>query len=66
MAKIRKYQAEGSDWTIDSPVNDSSYIKLPKELNHSRKALAMAFCYVFESSRPSSSEILQENLILNT
>ena len=51
MTKIQKYHAEGSGWTIGSvieqniniskykPLSGSSYIKLPKELNHSRKAL---------------------------
>ena len=46
MTKIQKYQAEGSGWTIDSviekitnvskykPLSGSSYIIVPKELNH--------------------------------
>ena len=55
MAKIRKCQAEGSGWTIDSvivenikvlkckPLWSSSYLKLPKELNHSTKGLINTF-----------------------
>ena len=50
MSKIWKYHAEGSGWNIDSvieqnisiskfkPLSGSSYIKLPKEINHSKKA----------------------------
>ena len=49
--KIWKYQAEGSGWTINSVIeqninnskykllNSSSYIKLPKQLNDTRKVL---------------------------
>ena len=48
---MQKYQVESSGWTIDSvieqninfskykPLSGSGYIKLPKELNHSRKSL---------------------------
>ena len=51
MVKIGKHQTEGSGWTSDSvikqdikfskckPLNGSSYIKLQKELNKSRKRL---------------------------
>ena len=49
MTKIQKYQAEGLGWTIDliieqkisiskyEPLNCSSYVKLPKELNYLKK-----------------------------
>ena len=49
MSKIQKYLGKGSGWITDSvinhiiniseyyPLSGSSYIKLPKELNHSRK-----------------------------
>ena len=51
MRKIQKYQAEASGWIIYlvkeqnintskyKPLSSSSYIKLSKELNHSRKRL---------------------------
>ena len=51
MTKIRKYQTEKSSWTIDlvieqninvskyQPLNDSSYIILPKYLSHSIEGL---------------------------
>ena len=51
LTKTRKYQAEGSGWVIDlvtkqniniskyKPLSGSTYIKLTKKLNHSRKGL---------------------------
>ena len=50
ISNIQKYLGKGSDWIIDSVMDvinvskynllaGSSYIKLPKELNHSKKGL---------------------------
>ena len=77
MMKTLNQQAENIDWTIVSvieldinvakynPLSGSSYIKLPKELNHLRKGLMniqhvddngvkIVFRQIFESCRPSS------------
>ena len=51
ITKIQRYQAEGLSWTIDLVIEQkinnsnyklpscSSYVRLSKELNHSRKCL---------------------------
>ena len=69
MTKMSKYQAEGKDkmtysvivqniYTLKyNALNSSSYIKLPKELHHSRKEqrFKMVFSQVSKCSRPSCS-----------